>query len=108
MKKVIAKIGFLSEEEGGRSQPIPVMNYGCPVFFDSIPKLSEHAYDCRLLIPDYGSPIFPGDTIENLKMVFLSPDEVIPHLRKGCRFSLWERKIIARGEVSFIENNQVI
>jgi hypothetical protein len=103
MRRVNVKITFLSKENGGRSQAIPVMDFGCPVYFEDIPELSEHAYDCRLLISGYGKSISPGDTVEDLKMIFLSPDEVISHLQKGTRFTLWEGKTIAQGEVVSIE-----
>lgn len=104
MKSIAAKITFLSTEDGGCSQPIPVMNFGCPVFIEGVPELSEHAYDCRLLVSELGKPISPGDVIDRLPMVFLSSDEVIPHLRKGTRFTLWEGRTIACGEVVSIDS----
>ncbi len=103
MRHVIAKVHFLSNDEGGRAQTIPLMNFGCPVFFDNVPDLSAHGYDCRLLIPEYGSPISPGDTVEQLGLIFLSPEDVLPYLRKGVRFTLWEGKAIAKGEITRIE-----
>lgn len=100
MKHAIAKINFLSSESGGRTQPIPTVHFGCPVFFEDVPALSEYGYDCRLLVSEYGKPIFPGDTINELLMIFLASEDVLPHLRQGTRFTLWEGKIIARGEIS--------
>ncbi|WP_143309633.1 hypothetical protein [Candidatus Entotheonella palauensis] len=99
MKAIAAKITFLRTEEGGRSQPIPVMNVGCPVYIEGVPELSEHAYDCRLLISKLGKPISPGDVMDQLSIAFLSPDKVIPYLHKGTRLTLWEGKTIACGEV---------
>lgn len=103
MKRVNAKVTFLTTKDGGRSEAIPVMNYGCPIFFEGIPALSDGAYDSRLLVTEHGKPIFPGDIVEDIDMIFLSPDKVIPYLRKGVHFSLWEGKIIAHGEINFIE-----
>lgn len=103
MKGIFAKITLLSTEEGGRSQAIPVMNFGCPMYVKNVPELAKHAYDCRLLVQEYGGPISPGDTVENIRIVFLSPDEVIPQLKVGTCFTLWEGKTIAHGEVVSIE-----
>lgn len=103
MKGILAKITLLSAEEGGRTQAIPVMNFGCPMHFENVPELVKHAYDCRLLVEEYGTPILPGDTIENVRILFLSPNEVIPWLKVGTRFTLWEGKTIAHGEVVSIE-----
>ena len=100
MNRAIAKITFLSAEQGGRTQPIPLMNFGCPVFFEGIDALSAHGYDCRLLVPEYGTAIFPGETVNGLAMIFLYPEDVFPHLRQGVRFTLWEGKTIAHGEIS--------
>jgi hypothetical protein len=103
MKRAIARVGFLSNAEGGRTQPIPLMDFGCPVFFENVTSLSKHGYDCRLLVPRHGRVICPGETVENLSMVFLYPKDVFPHLCAGVRFTLWEGKTIARGEILRIE-----
>jgi hypothetical protein len=103
MRKVIAKIRLLSSEEGGRSQAIPPMAFGCPVFFDAVPALSDHAYDARLLVSERGRAISPGETVEAVGMIFLSPEDVFPHLRPGTTFTLWEGKTIGSGEVVAIE-----
>jgi hypothetical protein len=103
MKRAIAKITFLSKEQGGRAQPIPLMNFGCPVFFEGTDALSAHGYDCRLLIPEYGAPISPGETVNELAMVFLCAEDVFPHLEHGVRFTLWEGKTIAHGEIARID-----
>lgn len=103
MKSAIAKIRFLSTDEGGRTQPIPVRNYGCPVFFEGIPELSNHGYDCRVLVPKHGAEITPGETVEQLEMIFLFPEDVFPFVRNGTRFSLWEGKTIAHGEILSLE-----
>jgi len=103
MKRAIAKITFLSAEEGGRTQPLPSMNFGCPVFFEGVDALSAHGYDCRLILLEYGMPISPGETVNEIAMIFLYPEDVFPHLEQGIRFTLWEGKTIAHGEISRIE-----
>jgi hypothetical protein len=103
MKRVKSKIYFKKAEDGGRSEAIPLIKFGCPVFFENIPALSRHGYDCRLLIGEYGREIFPGDFINEIAMIFLSEDEVVLNINIGARFTLWEGKIIASGEVLRIE-----
>ncbi|WP_157966673.1 hypothetical protein [Fastidiosibacter lacustris] len=73
------------------------------MYVENVPEVAKHAYDCRLLVQEYGKPISLGDTVENIRIVFLSPDEVIPRLKVGTRFTLWEGKTIACGEVTSIE-----
>lgn len=103
MKRAIAKIIFLSTEKGGRTQALPSMHFRCSVFFESVRALSAHGYDCRLLLVEYGTPIFPGETANELGMIFLYPEDVFPHLEKGVKFTLWEGKTIAHGEILRIE-----
>lgn len=91
-------------EEGGRRTPISVPTYGCPVFFEGVPELSAHAYDCRMSISDLGRPISPGDTVEEIALAFLSADQVLPHMMPGVTFTLWEGKTIGSGTVLRIED----
>ncbi|MFC5767753.1 hypothetical protein [Thauera sinica] len=103
MPNIVAKIRFLSTAEGGRSQALPSDTFGCPVFFEGIPELSSHGYDCRILISEVPEPVQPGDEVEKVRMLFLSPDEVLTQVRLGARFTLWEGKTIAYGEVIGID-----
>ena len=103
MRRVLARITLLSRSSGGRSQPIPKRAFGCPIFFDGIPQLSSHGYDARLLVHQYGQPISPGEVARGVPMVFLSADEVMPHMHPGVKFRLWEGKIIGHGEVLEVE-----
>jgi len=102
MKRVFAKIKFISIEDGGRLEPLPDVNFGCPVFFESHPLLGN-GRDCRLLISEYGKKLYPGETFENVPMVFVWEEDVLPFLRIGARFTLWEGKVIAQGEVQRME-----
>ncbi|GKS98992.1 hypothetical protein AVKW3434_06410 [Acidovorax sp. SUPP3434] len=103
MKRIFAKINLFSNIEGGRSQPIPAVNFGCPVFFENIPELANHAYDCRLLMSEYGGSISPGDCAKSVPIIFLSQDEVLLYARVGTIFNLWEGKKIGVGEIVKIE-----
>lgn len=39
-------------------------------------------------------------------MLFLSEQEVLPHLRPGIKFSLWEGKVIGSGEVTRVDGER--
>jgi hypothetical protein len=103
MPKIKVQITLLRSDEGGRTQSIPAARFGCPVFFDGIPELSDHAYDCRFLVAQRGKPIAPGETAEDIEAFFLSPETVLPHMQPGVRFTLWEGKPIGRGQVVSVE-----
>ncbi len=103
MKQVVAKISLLRTEDGGRRTPISVPTYACPVFFQGVPELSAHAYDCRMSVSALGQSISPGDTLDEVVLVFLSANEVFPHMRPGVTFTLWESRTIGSGTVVRVE-----
>lgn len=103
MKTILARITLISTVQGGRRSPItPLRDFGCPVFFKNIPELADHGYDCRLLVHEAGTEILPGGSEENVAMAFLSPEKVMPHIRVGTKFDLWEGKVIGAGEITAI------
>lgn len=104
MKRVIARISLARTEEGGRRTPISVAIYSCPVFFEGVPELCAHGYDCRIAVSEIGRPISPGDTVDEVALAFLSADEVLPFMRHGVTFTLWEGKTIGRGTVLRVED----
>ncbi|WP_157758565.1 hypothetical protein [Cystobacter fuscus] len=104
MKRFIANIRLSRTEEGGRSQPIPPRTFGCPVFFENVPELQSHGYDCRMLLAEYGEPVPPGGAVDEVALLFLAADEILSYLRPGVRFSLWEGKTIGSGIVVRIED----
>lgn len=73
-------------------------------FFKNIPQLKKHAYDCRILVKEYGQPLDLGKEINNVPLIFLSPDDVFSYVSVGDGFELWERGIIGYGEIMGIEN----
>jgi hypothetical protein len=103
MKTVLAKLQLLPTTKGGRSTPlVPARDFGCPVFFKDVPGLTEHGYDCRFLIRTFGKIIHPGETVWNVPLAFLSPEEVLPHVKIGTKFALWESGWIGEGEITAI------
>lgn len=105
VKQVIVTIEMLSTEQGGRRTPISGPFYHCPVFFQGIPELSSHGYDCRMLVSMLEGPILSGDTIGEVGLLFLSEAEVVPHMRPGVGFTLWEGKTIGSGTVLRVEDH---
>ena len=100
MKIVLATITLFSTTNGGRVSPIlPVRDFGCPIFFKNVPSLIGHGYDCRILMREVGKEILPGETAHGIGIVFLSPEEVLPNIRVGTTFNLWEGKPIGEGEI---------
>ena len=105
MPRLVATIHMLDTAKGGRSQPIPGTSFGCPVFFQDVPALSGHGYDCRLLLSG-GKALAPGEDAEDVLVLFLSSEEVFRHVRVGTKFTLWEGKIIGRGTVTRIDEDE--
>ena len=106
MKRVFATINLFTPDQGGRRQsirPIAGAPFGCPVQFHGVAELLAHAYDCRMLMSEYGRPIAPGETATDVPIVFLSADEVLPYMRPGITFDIWEGKTIGKGEVTRLE-----
>lgn len=98
--RVIARVEFHATERGGKARSIdPGAGYGCPVLFENAPYLSSHAYDCRFLLWERRTPIQPGDVLNEAALVFLSEDEVLPHIGEGTRFILWEGREVGQGVV---------
>ena len=103
MKTVHASLTLLTTAEGGRHLPImSVRDFSCPVFFEDVPALAKHGYDCRLLVGRLRSEIYLGETVQDIQIAFLSPDDVLPHIRSGTRFYLWEGRRIGVGEVTSV------
>jgi hypothetical protein len=92
MSQVVAKITLFSTENGGKSSPLRSPFYACPLEIDG------SMYDCRILIDDDASPIFPGSTFV-AKVKFLFPNEVLKKLRIGKKFRVWEAGFKGDGEV---------
>ncbi|MCB1025307.1 MAG: hypothetical protein KDB79_13005 [Acidobacteria bacterium] len=96
--ETIIKFRFYEVGEGGRQSPLPLKEFRCPMMIDN------ELFDCLINIPN-GGPVNPGDTIL-ASVEFLSPDLVLPMLHIGKKVQLWERGVIAEGEVSAIGNEK--
>lgn len=82
---------------------VPVRFFGCPIFFKDIVELSDHGYDCRILVNKYGRDIHPGESVHNLDILFLSPDKVFKYIEVGAEFYLWEGGYIGDGVITSID-----
>jgi hypothetical protein len=104
MKRVIASIQLKRTEDGGRNTPILGPIYHAAAFFNDVPALREFGRDCRMLVAEYGQPIPPGGSVDEIALLFLYPDDVLPHLGPGVKFELWEGRIIGNGTVLRLED----
>lgn len=97
---VTADIYFYSTEEGGCKIALPVNQFRCPMI------INDEMFDCLLVYPS-DELIHPSDEVR-VSMEFLSPEIVLPMLYVGKKFQLWERGIIAEGEIKSLENRKEI
>jgi hypothetical protein len=96
--EIRAKVHFYPTTEGGRLKATPADHFGCPLSFGG------RNFDCRLLLDDIG-PVSPGETVE-VPIQFLCPEDIVPRLRPGDRFQLWEGGFIGEGEVLEIPDSE--
>jgi hypothetical protein len=89
----IVDVELLSTAEGGRSGPTPATFLCCPFGID------DEYFDGRLSLWETGG-LSPGARAR-VPVVFLSPALVIPKIRPGQGFTLWEGKTIGSG--TFVE-----
>jgi hypothetical protein len=89
---IFVKVNFYSTGEGGRKLPTDSKMFG------SIFTINDSKHDCRLLLENIGA-IKPGETKSGVPIKFLCPELVIPKLKKGVKFYLWDMRNIAEGEV---------
>lgn len=89
---IIARVTMFASDMGGKSSAIPPIRYGCPLFIDG------QGFDCRLLLDKLGHKFEPGTT-EEVSIKFLFFDLVRSHLLPGARFTLWETRTFAEGEI---------
>ncbi len=96
--RIIAKVTFLTTEEGGRSGPLPAGLFKCPCDISG-----DNMNDCVLYLE--GMPkVSPGDTI-TVPIAFMCPEEAVTKLREKSEFTLWERGTIANGTVIEFKEN---
>lgn len=88
---IIARVTMYSSQVCGRST-IPAVRYGCPLFIEG------QGFDCRLLLDQVGHGLEAGVEVE-VPIKFLYLDLVRELLRPGVRFTLWEAKNFAEGEI---------
>ena len=99
---IIADIKFYPTKEGGRKTNIPpeIKFFGYPF------EHNGEFNDCRLLLDNFGK-IEPGDSVNDVPIVFLYPELVLPKLKIGDPFKLWEGGFKAEGKIKKIMKNPV-
>ena len=91
MADILGKIAFYKTSEGGRKSAISADWLGCIFEFEG------EYFDCRLILEGIGL-LEPGARA-TIPIAFLNPQLIKPNLKVGSRFTLWEGKTIAEGEV---------
>ncbi len=95
---IYVSVNFFPTEENGRKSPTDSHMFG------AIFMINESKHDCRLLLDKIG-PISPGEKKERVPIKFLCPNLIMPKLKVGSKFYLWDMRNIAEGEVeeTFVE-----
>ena len=86
----LVNVSLLPAADGGLLSSIPVGVYHGIMMFDE-----TQGYDFRSYIDE---PFEPGSS-RNMKVAFLSPDEVLPLLSVGAPFNIWAGRVVARGHL---------
>jgi len=89
---IIANVHMRASDKGGKSVIIPAVQYRCQLIIDSL------YFDCRLLLDQTGVSLEPGKMAE-IQVKFLFDDVIFNHLRIGAKFSLWDMRVFADGEI---------
>ncbi|POP44430.1 hypothetical protein CHU32_03210 [Superficieibacter electus] len=103
MRAIRTTLQLYSTDEGGRRLPLLAARpFGCPLYFKDIEALAAYGWDCRIFVNLIGRDIYPGETIKDVEIAFLSADIVLPYLKTGTEFLLWEAGYIGRGIITQI------
>jgi hypothetical protein len=95
--EILAEARLIPTESGGRKTPITTVLYGCPF------GIGTEFFDMRIDLSGAVS-LSPGQTAR-VPMAFVCPHLVLPRLRVGMEFTLWEGKTIGWGTVIEIYAN---
>ena len=95
-KSVDAKICWVSYEEGGRKNTVPIgIKYSPLIFFDG-QETSSIAWSAEIFVLEH-----IGDLSSIIKLSYLSPEAPRLCLESGNHFKLYEgAKIVASGEIT--------
>ena len=86
-----AEVHLFGTDEGGRNGPTPPCQFGC------LAEIEGEFFDCRLQLEDIGS-LAPGTTAA-VPIRFLRSDLVLPLLKVGAQFKLWEGRYVGTATV---------
>ena len=93
-----ARIKLFPTENGGRAGPTPSH------FFNFLCRIDGKNYDCRMMLADNGS-IRPGDTAEDIPLVFLFWDAVKPKIQKDTSFEICDGfKVVGEGLINSVDS----
>lgn len=95
MFDIKAKINLYLAEEGGRSSATLDTHFSFRI------EIGGKYFDARAILSNHGK-LKPGDVVE-LPVKFLDPQVVLPQMRIGCKFPIWEMSQV--GELEVLEFN---
>ena len=91
--EVIADIKLFSRQEANpKTFPLCPPLYECPLYYN------EQYYDCQLILDAFEDPIELGASFE-APIKFLWPQAIVPRLKYGDTFCLWENGVIGAGKI---------
>jgi hypothetical protein len=93
--EVEAVITLLPKGESSRTKPL---NWSINGYFGCPMVLPSGNWDCRIIFPSETAPIELGSTTIG-QLQFLSPGAVLPQIKVGTEFRLWDVGIFAYGRV---------
>ena len=83
---------------------MPNIEFKCPVFFKEGQNIiTDQGYEARIDFSFAQAPIQLGARLNDCEIHFLSKDEIMPSLKLGVSFYLWEAGYIGEGAISKIE-----
>jgi hypothetical protein len=94
--EVSARIRLFSKQEGNPKHfPICPPLYECPLYYN------DQYYDCQLILDKYDQPVELGTSFEApVKLKW--PQAILPKLKSGDSFCLWEDGIIGEGKITAV------
>lgn len=88
---IMAEIRFYTTKEGAENPPHPPRIFKFPLDYEG------EKFDCGLHL-DTSGPVALGETVK-VPITLLCPELIKPRLKAGSRFTLWDGRTIAEGEV---------
>ncbi len=90
---IVATIGLVPPEAGGRASPMPARWFGC------VMVVNGRNHDVRLRL---AQALSAGES-RRVGIDFLDPETSLSHIQIGTTFGLWEGGIVGQGLVEAVQ-----